>query len=126
MRTPAHLFQAYDWRFLAEAAFLGILVALASFQVFIHFLRSRGFVRHVWLGLSSVVAGLGLWAADFSVMLAYDPGQAVVYDRQGDKAKVQEQLAKISPYLNSLPPNLGNFLRTQLDELLKNYAKQGE
>ena len=53
-------------------------------------------------------------------------GQAVVYDRQGDQVKVHEQLAKISPYLNSLPPNLGNFLRTQLDELLKNYAKQGE
>jgi diguanylate cyclase len=83
VRTPAHLFEAYDWRFLAEAAFLGILVALASFQVFIHFLRSRGFVRHVWLGLSSVVAGLGLWAANFSVMLAYDPGQVVVYDPAG-------------------------------------------
>jgi serine/threonine-protein kinase len=53
-------------------------------------------------------------------------GQAVVYDRQGDQAKVHEQLAKISPYVESLPPNLGNFLRTQLDELLKNYAKQGE
>jgi hypothetical protein len=53
-------------------------------------------------------------------------GQAIVLDRQGSKAEVQVPLAQITPYLDNLPPNLGSFLRSNLDELLKNYAGQGE
>jgi serine/threonine-protein kinase len=53
-------------------------------------------------------------------------GQAVVYDRMGNKAKVREFLAQVEPYRNDLPPNLGEFLRKELETLVANYSSQGE
>ena len=52
-------------------------------------------------------------------------GQAIIYDRQGDKSKAGVCLAKVAPYLQSLPVNLGQFLQSELDKLLKEYS-QGE
>jgi diguanylate cyclase (GGDEF)-like protein/PAS domain S-box-containing protein len=70
----------YDWPFLVEAVLLGLLTALTSFRVFIRALRSNGLLRLGWLAASSLIAGLGIWAANFSVIIAYDPGLAVRYD----------------------------------------------
>ena len=53
-------------------------------------------------------------------------GQAVVYDKLKDDKMVHETLAKVAPYLDGLPPNVGGTLRSELDELLKRYPLQGE
>jgi diguanylate cyclase (GGDEF)-like protein/PAS domain S-box-containing protein len=70
----------YYWPFLVEAVALGLLTALTSFRVFIRALRSNGLMRLGWLGLSSLIAGLGVWAANFSVILAWDGSSDVRYD----------------------------------------------
>jgi diguanylate cyclase len=80
MRWSIDLFGGYDWPFLLEAVLLGLLTALTSFRVFIRALRSDGLLRLGWLAMSSLVAGLGVWAANFSVIIAFDPGIAVHYD----------------------------------------------
>jgi serine/threonine-protein kinase len=53
-------------------------------------------------------------------------GQAVVYDHQGNKPKVLECLAQVQPYLDSLPPTLGDYLGEKLKTLIQTYAQQGE
>jgi diguanylate cyclase len=70
----------YDWRFLVIAAFLGFLTALTTFRVYGRALTSRGKARQGWLLLNAAATGLGVWAANFTSMLAFDPNVAVAYD----------------------------------------------
>ena len=53
-------------------------------------------------------------------------GQAVVYDHQGNKQEVLECLAQVQPYLDNLPPTLGEYLGEKLKTLIQTYAQQGE
>jgi serine/threonine-protein kinase len=53
-------------------------------------------------------------------------GQAVVYDHQGNKPQVLVCLAQVQPYVDNLPPALGEYLRKELSTLLEKYVQQSE
>lgn len=80
MFSPSTLLSHYDYRFLAVAAALGFMTALTTFRVYGRSLTARGGMRQGWLFVGSVATGLGVWAANFTSHLAFDPQTAIAYD----------------------------------------------
>ena len=69
----------HDWRFVLLAACVCAVASFTSFHIYSHYtnrtLKSRNDVRRLlWLVLTGISAGSGIWATHFVAMLAFDPG----------------------------------------------------
>jgi diguanylate cyclase len=74
------LANAHDLRLVALAAVICVLAAYAAINLLHHARRARGYMKLVWLGVSSVSTGFGIWATHFVAMLAYTPGVGSGYN----------------------------------------------
>jgi diguanylate cyclase len=74
------LAEAHDLRLVCLAAFICILASVAAMNLLRHARRSTGRMQLVWLGVSALSTGFGIWATHFVAMLAFEPGVASGYN----------------------------------------------
>ncbi len=72
--------EAHDLRLVGLAAFICILASLAAMNLLRHARRSTGRMQLVWLAVSAISTGFGIWATHFVAMLAFEPGIASGYN----------------------------------------------
>ena len=65
---------AHDLRLVALAALVCVLASFAAISLLRHARRSDGQMRGVWLAVSAISTGFGIWATHFIAMLAFTPG----------------------------------------------------
>jgi diguanylate cyclase len=65
---------AHDLKLVALAAFICVLASFAAINLLHHARKSSGHMRSVWLAVSAVSTGFGIWATHFVAMLAFTPG----------------------------------------------------
>src|SRR6202012_4107077 len=65
---------AHDLRLVALAAFICVLASLTAINLLRHARNSTGNMRYVWLAVSAISTGFGIWATHFVAMLAFTPG----------------------------------------------------
>src|SRR6201991_3759039 len=65
---------AHDLKLVALAALICVLASFAAINLLRHARKSDGRMRDVWLVVSAVSTGFGIWATHFVAMLAYAPG----------------------------------------------------
>jgi diguanylate cyclase (GGDEF)-like protein/PAS domain S-box-containing protein len=65
---------AHDLRLVALAALICVLASFAAINLLRHARKSSGQMRGVWLTVSAVSTGFGIWATHFVAMLAFTPG----------------------------------------------------
>jgi diguanylate cyclase (GGDEF)-like protein/PAS domain S-box-containing protein len=65
---------AHDLKLVALAALICVLASFAAINLLRHARKSRGRMRGVWLVVSAISTGFGIWATHFVAMLAYAPG----------------------------------------------------
>ncbi|CAN5245611.1 EAL domain-containing protein [soil metagenome] len=70
----------HDLTLVALAAVICVVASLTAINL-LHHARSRtGHLRLVWLAVSAVSTGFGIWATHFVAMLAFAPGVATGYN----------------------------------------------
>ena len=79
LRVYACIVQEHDLRLVVVAAVICLLASSIAMSSFDQALRDKSRTA-VWVGLTAVVAGLGIWATHFVAMLAYEPSIPVGYD----------------------------------------------
>src|ERR1700754_2305911 len=65
---------AHDLKLVGLAAFICILASFAAINLLRHARKSTGHMRALWLGVSAISTGFGIWATHFVAMLAFNPG----------------------------------------------------
>ena len=65
---------AHDLRLVALAAFVCVLASYTAIRLLRYARKSVGRMRRVWLAVSAVSTGFGIWATHFVAMLAFTPG----------------------------------------------------
>jgi len=65
---------AHDLRLVALAAFICVLASIAAIRLLRYARNSKGRMRGVWLAVSAISTGFGIWATHFVAMLAFTPG----------------------------------------------------
>src|SRR4051812_16374342 len=65
---------AHDLRLVVLAAIVCALASYAAINLLRHARGSIGHMRGVWLAVSAVSTGFGIWATHFIAMLAFSPG----------------------------------------------------
>ncbi len=65
---------AHDLRLVGLAALVCVLASFAAINLLRHARKSRGQMRGVWLAVSAISTGFGIWATHFVAMLAFTPG----------------------------------------------------
>jgi len=65
---------AHDLRLVALAAVICALSSFAAINLLRHARASTGHMRHVWLVVSAISTGFGIWSTHFIAMLAFSPG----------------------------------------------------
>ena len=73
MRIYSCLVQDHDPSLLGLAALICLLSAFAAISLLQHARRAPSRMRYVWLGVSAVASGVGIWATHFIAMIAYAP-----------------------------------------------------
>src|ERR1700743_3256383 len=63
----------HDLRLVALAAFICVLASVAAIRLLRYARISKGKTRRVWLTVSAVSTGFGIWATHFVAMLAFTP-----------------------------------------------------
>ncbi len=71
---------AHDLRLVALAAAICALASLTAINLLRHARDTAGGMRLVWLAVSAISTGFGIWATHFVAMLAFAPGVASGYD----------------------------------------------
>jgi diguanylate cyclase (GGDEF)-like protein/PAS domain S-box-containing protein len=71
---------AHDLTLVALAAIVCALASLTAINLLHHARGSTGRMRLVWLAVSAVSTGFGIWATHFVAMLAFSPGVASGYN----------------------------------------------
>jgi diguanylate cyclase (GGDEF)-like protein/PAS domain S-box-containing protein len=64
----------HDLRLVALAAFVCVLASFTAIKLLRYARKSTGQMRNVWLTVSAISTGFGIWATHFIAMLAYAPG----------------------------------------------------
>src|SRR3979409_2631033 len=64
----------HDLRLVALAALICVLASIAAINLLHHARKSSGQMRGVWLAVSAISPGFGIWATHFVAMLAFTPG----------------------------------------------------
>jgi diguanylate cyclase len=65
---------AHDLRLVGLAAVICILASFTAINLLHHARKSRGHMQSVWLAVSAISTGFGIWATHFVAMLAFTPG----------------------------------------------------
>ena len=65
---------AHDLKLVALAALVCVLASFAAMNLLRHARKSNGRMRDVWLAVSAISTGFGIWATHFVAMLAFTPG----------------------------------------------------
>ena len=65
---------AHDLKLVALAALICVLASLTAINLLRHARKSHGHMRDVWLAVSAISTGFGIWATHFVAMLAFTPG----------------------------------------------------
>src|SRR5216684_1592501 len=65
---------AHDLRLVGLAALVCVLASFAAINLLRHARKSAGQMRGVWLAVSAISTGFGIWATHFIAMLAFSPG----------------------------------------------------
>jgi len=65
---------AHDLRLVGLAALVCVLASFAAINLLRHARKSHGDVRGLWLAVSAISTGFGIWATHFIAMLAFTPG----------------------------------------------------
>jgi len=65
---------AHDLRLVVLAALVCALASFAAINLLRHARGSIGHMRAIWLAVSAVSTGFGIWATHFIAMLAFTPG----------------------------------------------------
>jgi diguanylate cyclase len=63
----------HDLRLVVLAALVCSVASFAAISLLHHVRRSVGYMRAVWITVSAVSTGFGIWATHFVAMLAYEP-----------------------------------------------------
>jgi diguanylate cyclase (GGDEF)-like protein/PAS domain S-box-containing protein len=71
---------AHDLRLVALAAVVCALASIAAINLLRHARGSTGRMRNIWLAVSAVSTGFGIWATHFIAMLAFTPGIPSAYN----------------------------------------------
>jgi diguanylate cyclase len=64
----------HDLRLVGLAAFICVLASLTAINLLRHARKSTGNMRMLWLTVSAISTGFGIWATHFVGMLAFTPG----------------------------------------------------
>jgi diguanylate cyclase (GGDEF)-like protein/PAS domain S-box-containing protein len=64
----------HDLRLVALAAFVCVVASIAAIRLLRYARSSTGQMRSVWLTVSAISTGFGIWATHFVAMLAFTPG----------------------------------------------------
>jgi diguanylate cyclase (GGDEF)-like protein/PAS domain S-box-containing protein len=64
----------HDLRLVGLAAFICVLASLTAINLLRHARKSTGNMRMLWLTVSAISTGFGIWATHFVAMLAFTPG----------------------------------------------------
>src|SRR6185437_7335342 len=78
-RVYACLTTQHDWRLVGVAAVICFISSLTAINLFKRALAAHGKGRAVWVVVSGITTGSGIWATHFLAMLAYSPGVAIEY-----------------------------------------------
>src|SRR3982075_2246485 len=65
---------AHDLKLVGLAALVCVLASFAAINLLRHARKSSGHMRGVWLAVSAISTGFGIWATHFVAMLAFTPG----------------------------------------------------
>ena len=65
---------AHDLRLVGLAALVCVLASFAAVNLLRHARKSHGQMRGLWLAVSAISTGFGIWATHFIAMLAFTPG----------------------------------------------------
>src|SRR3979411_1363284 len=65
---------AHDLKLVALAAAICVLASFAAINLLHHARKSSGYMQGLWLAVSAVSTGFGIWATHFVAMLAFTPG----------------------------------------------------
>jgi len=65
---------AHDLRLVGLAAFVCVLASFTAINLLRYARKSTGQMRSVWLAVSAISTGFGIWATHFIAMLAFTPG----------------------------------------------------
>ena len=65
---------AHDLKLVGLAALICVLASLTAINLLRHARKSHGSMRDVWLAVSAISTGFGIWATHFVAMLAFTPG----------------------------------------------------
>lgn len=71
---------AHDLWLVGLAAVICTLASLAAINLLRHARSASGKMRHVWLVVSAISTGFGIWATHFIAMLAFTPGVPSAYN----------------------------------------------
>jgi diguanylate cyclase (GGDEF)-like protein/PAS domain S-box-containing protein len=71
---------AHDLRLVGLAAFICALASLTAINLLRYARKASGNMRFVWIAISAISTGFGIWATHFVAMLAFDPGIASGYN----------------------------------------------
>jgi diguanylate cyclase (GGDEF)-like protein/PAS domain S-box-containing protein len=65
---------AHDLRLVALAALVCVLASITAIKLLRYARISTGQMRSIWLAVSAISTGFGIWATHFIAMLAFTPG----------------------------------------------------
>src|ERR1700730_15616558 len=71
---------AHDLRLVGLAAVICALASFTAISLLHHVRRSTGQMCLVWLAVSAMSTGFGIWATHFIAMLAFSPGLPTAYN----------------------------------------------
>jgi diguanylate cyclase (GGDEF)-like protein/PAS domain S-box-containing protein len=74
LRIYSCIAYAHDLRLVALAAIICALASFAAINLLHYARKSSGQMRGVWLAVSAISTGFGIWATHFVAMLAFTPG----------------------------------------------------
>jgi diguanylate cyclase len=64
----------HDLRLVGLAAFVCVLASFTAVNLLRHARKSSGHMRSLWITVSAISTGFGIWATHFVAMLAFTPG----------------------------------------------------
>jgi diguanylate cyclase (GGDEF)-like protein/PAS domain S-box-containing protein len=64
----------HDLRLVGLAAFICVLASVTAINLLRHARKSTGRMRSLWITVSAISTGFGIWATHFVAMLAFEPG----------------------------------------------------
>src|SRR5262249_35511873 len=74
------LVTAHDLRLVGLAAVICALASFTAISLLHHVRKSAVSMQRMWLAVSAIATGFGIWATHFIAMLAFSPGIPTAYN----------------------------------------------